>query len=839
MLECVDSDKFLIKNADHCPFSGHVGVDGTSIYAAASSGKSIIALHLLACMLARMFSNVEATAIWMQLVDGRLKDLEQASETSQIQGLAALYAVEQGRQILRDDLASWDASARAWLQTANEVMKREDTQLKLIVKNIPSLHSSGTTYSNVVENWILAMKTTQDLIQGVPQDVTNGSVILGLMSWHIYPDLNVFSPNRDVKFHDRLVKPGGVITLGLEAKEKNCSGVSWSVSLSHLRFYGDPVVIEKRLEEDSDRITVEELRYISFGCVLGGWTQPALIDIEEAAQCFSALGDAVGLYNNSTDEKGYDSALGWITPLIDTANSFLSAVEKEREAALYFIEFGRRRGRNFLDDKFRDVIPMFGLLNPYLLFRLSPDFFAQRHDIEGSISVLRRLAQNMKLRSDDCIIVTKPDIGRKVEETAQSDLIYEEGNWEFASAVPIARQSRKRTYEGEPQVIQRYSRWVHIDRTKGPLLQRDIDTPDDTATEPCLPNQDWTYRGFHWSPNETVVEGRQSCVCAEEDEGSCRTACPCAEQGIHCTSSCLCLSTFVGTERILRCTNVRSCQPASGYVDEDCYWLSTRSSTFMNDGKILSSRGRQFRWADPPTEYAQRPDCDVIDEPYGQSIYSLDKLDYYFDYSYPHDPIERVDLFQSVEANGIAALFLRDSAMVDVPSYTLLNLAAILRSSALDPSLLRKYLEELPESGIMDFSASLHSMYQQSALFFRSLRAVSAISDLYSDWPGATMSIGITKQPIGRAYWAANAFDQTERKEEKFWRAIKFSCLAMLESGGCDLHADQVEHVMAMALGILFILQRPCFKTRPYKTIQGNRLLREFDASTVTWAIRA
>ncbi|KAM0451327.1 hypothetical protein ACHAO4_006001 [Trichoderma viride] len=384
--EIATSPLFDLKNADHCPFSGHVGVDGTSIYAAASSGKSIIALHLLACMLARMFSNVEATAIWMQLVDGRLKDLEQASETSQIQGLAALYAVEQGRQILRDDLASWDASARAWLQTANEVMKREDTQLKLIVKNIPSIHSSGTTYSNVVENWILAMKTTQDLIQGVPQDVTNGSVILGLMSWHIYPDLNVFSPNRDVKFHDRLVKPGGVITLGLEAKEKNCSGVSWSVSLSHLRFYGDPVVIEKRLEEDSDRITVEELRYISFGCVLGGWTQLALIDIEEAAQCFSALGDAVGLYNNSTDEKGYDSALGWITPLIDTANSFLSAVEKEREAALYFVEFGRRRGRNFLDDKFRNIIPMFGLLNPYLLFRLSPDFFAQRHDIEGSIS---------------------------------------------------------------------------------------------------------------------------------------------------------------------------------------------------------------------------------------------------------------------------------------------------------------------------------------------------------------------------------------------------------------------------------------------------------------------
>ncbi|KAM0459599.1 hypothetical protein ACHAPV_005312 [Trichoderma viride] len=823
--EIAASPLFDLKNSDHGPFSGHVGVDGTSIYAAASSGPSIIALHLLACMLARMFSNVEATAIWMQLVDGRLKDLEKAAETSQIQGLAALYAAEQGRQILRDDLATWDASARAWLQTANEVKKREDTQLKLIVKNIPSIHRSGTTYSNVVENWILAMKTTQDLIQGVPQDVTNGSVILGLMSWHIYPDLNVFSPNRDVKFNDRLVKPGGVITLGLEANEINCSGVSWSVSLSHLRFYGDPVVIEKRFDEDSDRITVEELRYITFGCVLGGWTQPALIDIEEAAECFSALGDAIELYNNSTDEKGYDSALGWITPLIDTANSFLSAVEKEREAALYFIEFGRRRGRNFLDDEFRNIIPMFGLLNPYLLFRLSPDFFAQHQNIEGSISVLRRLAQNINLRSDDCIIVTKPHIEPKVDEKAQGGFSYE-GNWEFASAVPIARQSRKRDYGGEPQVIQRYSRWVHVDRTKDPLLQRYISISDDTATEPCLPNQDWSYRGFHWLPNdmETAIEGIESCDCAEKDEGSCRTSCPCAEQGLRCTSLCSCLSTFAGKERILRCTNVRSCHPTSGYVDEDCYWLSARSTMYMDDSQILSSRGCDFRWIDPPTEYTENscPGCDITGEQYGRSINFPGELEYQYHSPDSDNSTEHAVSFRSVEANGIAALLLRNTAMIDVPSYTLPNLTAILRSSALDPSLLGKYLEALPKTGIMDYSASLDGVHQQSPLFFRSLRAVSAISDLYSDWPGATMSIGITKQPIGHAYWAANAFDQTERTEEKFWRAIKFSCLAMLESGGCDLHPDQVEHVMAMATGNSIytseaLLQDPALQDRSGK----------------------
>ncbi|KAK1250535.1 hypothetical protein MKX08_010538 [Trichoderma sp. CBMAI-0020] len=746
--EIATSPLFDLKDADHGPFSGHVGVDGTSIYAAVSSGPSIIALHLLACMLARMFSNVEATAIWMQLVDDRLKDLERASETSQIQGLAALYAVEQGRQILRDDLASWDASARAWLQTANEVKKREDTQLKLIVKNIPSIHSSGTTYSNVVENWILAMKTIQDLIQGVPQDVTNGSVILGLMSWHIYPDLNVFSPNRDVKFNDRLVKPGGVITLGLEAKDKNCSGVSWSVSLSHLRFYGDPVVVEKRLDEDSDRITVEELRYITFGCVLGSWAQPALIDVEEAAECFSALGNAIGYCSSSTDEKGYDSALGWITPLIDTANSFLSAVEKERESALYFIEFGRRRGRNFLDDKFRDLVPMFGLLNPYLLFRLSPDFVAQRHDIEGSISVLRRLAHDINLRSDDCIIVTKPGIGCNVDDAAQGGFNYK-GNWEFASAVPMARQSRKRAYGEEPQVIQRIGA-----------------TEDLTGYWMKLPL---------WTPKAaTVLKQIKSLV----------TPLAHVQSKVSNALHCVCAYQLLGAR-------------------SEIYDAQTFEAVSPPRDIMLSSRGCEFQWIDPPTEYAQNScsTCDSTEEQYGRSKNSPGELEYQHHSSYLDNATESTVIFRSVEANGTAALLVRDSAMVDVPSYTLPNLAAILRSDDLDPSLLGEHLESLPRIGIKDFSNSLNGVLQQSALFFRSLRAVSAISDLYSDWPGATMSIGITKQPIGRAYWAANAFDQTERKEEKFWRAVKFSCLAMLESGGCDLHPDQVEHVMAIATG--------------------------------------
>jgi hypothetical protein len=51
------------------PFASHVGVDGTSIWAAATSGKRAIAVHLLACMLARIWKGPEAISVWVELVE--------------------------------------------------------------------------------------------------------------------------------------------------------------------------------------------------------------------------------------------------------------------------------------------------------------------------------------------------------------------------------------------------------------------------------------------------------------------------------------------------------------------------------------------------------------------------------------------------------------------------------------------------------------------------------------------------------------------------------------------------------------------------------------------------
>ena len=165
-------------------------------------------------MLARTLSGPEAIALWVELVAERKKDIEKNMDVSQLQGMAAKVAAQQ--EISREDLAKWDASARAWLQSADEVKTWEKTQFRLITKDCGLLISSlGSTYASVLDVWTVAMTSMQKLILGMPQRISKAALLIGISSWHIYPDLNVVGPTVNVKFHDTLVASGGMLTLGL------------------------------------------------------------------------------------------------------------------------------------------------------------------------------------------------------------------------------------------------------------------------------------------------------------------------------------------------------------------------------------------------------------------------------------------------------------------------------------------------------------------------------------------------------------------------------------------------------------------------------------------------
>lgn len=92
------------------PLAGHVGADGTSIWAAATSGRGALQVHLLACLLARMWSAPEASAIWSELVAGRKSVLQESLKGVEFQA-SALMASQ--IELSRESLAEWDASARS------------------------------------------------------------------------------------------------------------------------------------------------------------------------------------------------------------------------------------------------------------------------------------------------------------------------------------------------------------------------------------------------------------------------------------------------------------------------------------------------------------------------------------------------------------------------------------------------------------------------------------------------------------------------------------------------------------------------------------------------------
>jgi hypothetical protein len=90
-------------------FQELVGADGTSIWAAATSGQGAISMHLLACMLARIWNGPQATAIWTELVTTRKVLLQKRLEGNEFK----MEEVSAARiQLSRDQLAEWDASAR-------------------------------------------------------------------------------------------------------------------------------------------------------------------------------------------------------------------------------------------------------------------------------------------------------------------------------------------------------------------------------------------------------------------------------------------------------------------------------------------------------------------------------------------------------------------------------------------------------------------------------------------------------------------------------------------------------------------------------------------------------
>lgn len=173
-------------------FASQMGADSASIWAAVTSGSSAIAVHLLSCMLARMFTGPEATSIWVEIVAKRKAQIQADSGEAlyQIEQNAGLAAAVQ--DISREDLGKWDNSARAWLQSGDQVKFRQHKQLMLIINNLDiPVNTSRDAFSSVMDAWVSALKVMNNLVLGIAQRIQDGAIVLAMSSWHLYPDLMV------------------------------------------------------------------------------------------------------------------------------------------------------------------------------------------------------------------------------------------------------------------------------------------------------------------------------------------------------------------------------------------------------------------------------------------------------------------------------------------------------------------------------------------------------------------------------------------------------------------------------------------------------------------------
>ncbi|KAH8881977.1 hypothetical protein GQ53DRAFT_812359 [Thozetella sp. PMI_491] len=225
---------------EHSPslgaFDAQAGPDGTSIWAAATSGRGAVAVHLLACLLARIWKSHEATSLWVELVESRKREIVKDFEENNAAGTAAVMSA---RQVFdRQQLASWDASARSWLQTADTAKRLEQTQLMLVINNLRMpVNSSNDPYDSIVKAWISGMTAMDRMAQGMSMRIQDGSVLLAISSWHLYPDMEVLvEETKSIDQNDTLMR-GSLLTVSTQGVDMEMDGVFWSLPLARMRYY--------------------------------------------------------------------------------------------------------------------------------------------------------------------------------------------------------------------------------------------------------------------------------------------------------------------------------------------------------------------------------------------------------------------------------------------------------------------------------------------------------------------------------------------------------------------------------------------------------------------------
>ena len=254
------------------------------------------------------------------------------------------------------------------------------------------------------------MTAMDNLIQGKPQRVQSGAILLALSAWHLYPDISVQSTSLQfIKQADPLVDQGGIITVGIQKRTNDSDdGVYWSLPLAHLRFYGKPVVTTQQNGISHTQINYAQLLCVVLGSLFGFW-RILERDVDIAAEIICRLAGAYKAFARGNSGIEY-----WRLPtrgmgILDrAAQLYLSSQGSLRDEYARLLAYGRRRCSTFLAYKDDRPLQFYGLANVPTALRLFRSCAARR--ILGKhVDFLHQWTYKRKIDLTGAIICYKND----------------------------------------------------------------------------------------------------------------------------------------------------------------------------------------------------------------------------------------------------------------------------------------------------------------------------------------------------------------------------------------------------------------------------------------------
>ncbi|CAG9952349.1 unnamed protein product [Clonostachys rosea f. rosea IK726] len=379
------------------PFDRFTGIDATSIWAAATSGASSVALHLLACFLARAFADpAHSVSAWVEIIMERQKRIASPHEDAVAPSSEAIAPIS------REEIREWDASARAWLRTADLAMKRSHTRFSLVLTDINvSISCANDLYADVIQSWTCAMLTLEHLLGGRPRTTTDSAALLGISSWHMYPNLLLLDDQlTKAGFFDNLFPSSCFLTIDIADNSDRTArpgpstvskGVHWPTVLAQHNLDGSSVDTIGAIDY---RVNIDELYLMALGSLLKAWDMPQS-EIEPSLNWFIALWSSVQSARSPLPK------LSWIEKIAMAAKRLLEAVGQTKKEYQQLVNFGYNQGRNFLISRsqLEGCLPWFGLRHWHILHSLGEQTAGG-----CGIRYLRQLAKAMELRYDEAII---------------------------------------------------------------------------------------------------------------------------------------------------------------------------------------------------------------------------------------------------------------------------------------------------------------------------------------------------------------------------------------------------------------------------------------------------